>query len=74
MDSDSSELENLEWHLNVVGGRVVNEVRNPNAVMRPWLHGAGNAYKQKLAAINCNYENTDCYDVRIMPSITSIDH
>jgi len=74
LDSDDGDnLENLNWHTNYVHATIVNEVRNANAYLRPWMHGAGNAFKQKLSAINCNFENTDCYDVRIMPSITAIN-
>jgi hypothetical protein len=74
VDSDDGDnLENLSWSTNYVHALIVNEVRNANAYLRPWMHGAGNAYKNKYSAINCNFENTDCYDVRIMPSITAIN-
>jgi hypothetical protein len=74
VDSDDGDnLENLNWGTNYVHALVVNEVRNANAYLRPWMHGAGNAFKNKYSAVNCNFENTDCYDVRIMPSITAIN-
>jgi hypothetical protein len=58
--------------MQYVEGNVKTQVRTLNSIMTAWFHGAGYAYKQELASKNCNVDMTDCYDVRIMPSITGI--
>ena len=58
--------------INYVEGMVATKTRTRDSHVTAWFHGAGYAYKQELAAKNCNFDGTDCYDVRIMPSITAI--
>jgi hypothetical protein len=36
------------------------------------MHGAGNAYNLENSAKHCNFDNTDCYNVRVMPAISGI--
>ena len=47
-------------------------MRTHNSNVVSWFHGVGNALKEKNSVQTCNFEGTDCYDVRIMPSITDI--
>ena len=72
-DEEVSEPKTLSgMTINYIDGDVKTQTRTHNSNVVTWFHGVGNAYKQKLATINCNFQGTDCYDVRIMPSITSI--
>ena len=50
-------------------GYVMTQTANPNAQMTAWFHGSGNAYEEAHAARTCDLGMTDCYSVRIMPSI-----
>lgn len=60
------------WTKNYIEGHVQTQHRNLNSKLVGWMHGVGDAYRQKLASQKCSFDNTDCYDVRIMPSITDI--
>ena len=54
-------------------GYVMTQTANPNAQMTAWFHGSGNAYREAHSASTCDITMTDCYDVKIMPSIQSIN-
>ena len=62
------------WTVNYVEGLVSNEVATSEANVVTWFHGSGNAYKVTDAIRICTADGSDCYETRIMPSITNIDH
>ena len=70
MDEESEESTLSNWRKNYIEGYVLSWWSNPDAHVTGWLHGSGYAYKVGLD--NCNFENTDCYDMKVMPTITGI--
>ena len=74
-DEEVTDEENLTWYrTNYVEGIVMNELATTEANVVTWFHGAGNAYKVREASRTCTADGLDCYEARVMPTISSIDH
>jgi hypothetical protein len=71
-DSDESVGSLSNWRDNFVEGYNQATWARRESAVTGWLHGVGNAYTQQNAATTCNYANTDCYQARIMPTISSV--
>ena len=63
-----------DWYTNYIEGYVMNEVATTEANVVSWFHAAGNAYKNTDASRICTADGQDCYDTRVMPIVSNIDH
>ena len=74
-DEEVTDEENLtKWVTNYIEGIVGNEIATTEANVVTWFHGAGNAYKSREASRTCTADGQDCYEARVMPTISGIDH
>ena len=74
-DEEVTDQESLSWwSTNYIEGIVTNEIATSESNVVSWFHGSGNAYKVTDAIRVCTTDGEDCYETRIMPSITNVDH
>ena len=60
------------WGTNYLKGKVVNEGRTSDADVTALFRGVGNAWKEYEDGRICKVDQTDCYTVRIHPTIEEI--
>jgi hypothetical protein len=69
-----AEEENLgRWSVQTIQGVVQTTTRNVNAELTAHFNGVGKAVYNEVAATTCDITGTDCYKVRTVPSIASVD-
>ena len=74
-DEEVTDQETLSWwSTNYIEGYVTNEIATLESNVVSWFHGSGNAYKVHDAIRVCTTDGEDCYETRIMPTITNVDH
>jgi hypothetical protein len=57
-----------------VTGKVNTEARNAASSVSAFFRGAGYAMYNNDTLPNCNYDATDCYAVKVMPTVSAISH
>lgn len=68
------EFKNLQnGNAQIVQGKVQTTSRNKNAELTAHFNGVGNALYNDVSAKTCNVQGDDCYFVRTVPSISSVD-
>ena len=70
-DGDSTIPTNYDTY---IVGKVQNEVRNATASVEAFFRGAGYALNDTRTIETCNYEETSCYRVKVMPTVSAISH
>ena len=53
-------------------GVVESDERNPAAEVTASFRGAGNAMVDERRAPTCNFEGSECYNVKVMPTVAEI--
>ena len=75
VDEEVTDQESLSWWTtNYIEGLVTNEIATTESSVVSWFHGAGNALILTDSVRICTADGEDCYETRIMPTITNIDH
>jgi len=80
LDGTSVEWDEDNWTTaNTIGkgtsrihGITRTEGRNKNAAVKARFRGAGDAVPFKTTSQHCNWDATDCYFARMLPSIHEI--
>ena len=57
-----------------VTGKVNTEARSASSSVTAFFRGAGYARNDTHTLETCSYDGTDCYSVKVMPTVNTISH